>query len=92
MLLMTTTGNPTSNLDSSKIPHNNTSGRQSAPTLNTLNISDIQKQTITSPKDAYKPDSSEHIHTNWITNFGKKKQNKTDYYGHRCLITFPHPT
>ena len=51
MLLMKTTGNPTSNLDSNKISHDNTLHRQSAPTLNT---SDIQKQTITSPKDTYK--------------------------------------
>ena len=56
-LLMTTAGNPTSNLDSNKIPHDNTSDRQSAPTLNT---NDIQIQT----QDAYKSDPSKHINTN----------------------------
>ena len=35
------TGNPTSNLDSKKIPHDSTLGRQSAPTLNTR---EFQKQ------------------------------------------------
>ena len=73
MLLMTTTGNPTNNLDSNKILHDNTLDRQSAPTLN---ASDVQKQTITSTKDTYKSNSSKHIHTNSITNFEKKKQNK----------------
>ena len=83
---MTTTGNPNSNLDSSEVPHDNTSDRQSAPTLDT---SDVQKQTITSPKDTYKSDSTKHIHTNCIRNFEKKKQNKTNCCGHRCFITFP---
>ena len=78
-ILLTTTGNLDSNLDSSKIQYDNTLNtvdRQSAPTLNTSNI---QKQTITSPKDPYKSDSSEHIHMNVIANFEK------NYYGHRAL-------
>ena len=47
MLLKTTTGNPASNLDSSDTPHDNTSDRQSAPSLNTI---DIHKHTTTSLK------------------------------------------
>ena len=46
-LLKITTGSPASNLDSRDTPHDNTSDRQSAPTLTT---SDIHKHTITSPK------------------------------------------
>ena len=68
---MTTTGNHTSNSDSNKIPHGNTLNRLSAPPLNT---SDIQIQTITTPKDTYKPDSSHLINTNSIANFEEKKQ------------------
>ena len=88
LLLKTTTGNPASNLDSSNTPHDNTSDRQSTPTLNTSS-SDIHKHITTSPKDTYKPDWFEHIVTNLIKNFEKKK---TNYYGHRCFIIFPHPT
>ena len=49
-LMMTTTSKPTSNLNSNKTPHYNTSDRQPAPTVNT---SDFQMKTITPPKDAY---------------------------------------
>ena len=47
MLCKTTTGSPASNLHLSDAPHDNTSDRQSAPTLTT---SDIHKHTTTSPK------------------------------------------
>ena len=79
---MANTGNPNSNSHSNKISHDNTSDTQSAPTLNR---SDIQVQTITPPKDACKSDPSEHNNTNSIMNFDKKT---TNYYGHRCFITF----
>ena len=69
MLLKTTTGSPASNLDSSETPYINTSGRQSAPTPNT---SDIHRHTTISPKNNYRPDSSEHILTNLVANFEKK--------------------
>ena len=68
---MITADNPTSYLDSNKMPHYNTSDRQSAPTLNTNNI---QIQTITPPKVPYKSNPSKHINTNSITNFEKTKQ------------------
>ena len=42
---------PASYVDSSDTPHDNTSDRQSAPTLNT---SDIHKHTTTSPKNKKK--------------------------------------
>ena len=45
MLLKTTTGSLTSNLESSDTSHDNTPDRQSVPTLNT---SDIHKHTATS--------------------------------------------
>ena len=63
------TTNPTSNLNPNKIPHDNTSDRQPAPTLYP---SDVQMQTITSPKAAYKSDPSKHINTNSIANVEKK--------------------
>ena len=71
ILLKTTTGNPASNLDSSGTPHDKTSDRESASTLNTNNI---HKQTTTSPKNTYRPDSSEHI----LTDQYKTKQIITD--------------
>ena len=54
---MATVGNPTSNIDSNNVPHDNTLDRQSASTLNT---NDIQKQTIAPQKDSYKLDQNEH--------------------------------
>ena len=42
MLLKITTGSPASNIDSCDMPHDNTSDRQSAPTIDT---SDIHKHT-----------------------------------------------
>ena len=65
-LLMTTTGNPTSNLYSNKITHDNISDRQLTP------MNDIKMQTIAPPKDTYKLYSSKHIHINSITTFEKK--------------------
>ena len=47
MLIKTTRGSPARYLNSSDTPHDNTSDRQSAPTLNT---SDIHKYTTTSQK------------------------------------------
>ena len=47
MLLKTTADSPASNSDSSDTPHDNTSDRQSAPTLNT---SDIHKHITTLPE------------------------------------------
>ena len=85
MLLKTTTGSPTNNLDSCNTPHDNTSDRHSVPTLNT---SDIHKHTTILPINTYRPDSSEHMLTHPITNF---ERNKTNRYGHRYFITFTHP-
>ena len=86
MLLKTTTGNY-SNLGSSDTTHDNTSERQLVPTLT---ASAVHKHTTTSPKMTYRPDSSEHILTQSITNF--EKQNKPNHYGHRSFITFANPT
>ena len=73
MLLKTTTGSPTSNLDLSDTAHDNTSYRQSAPTLNT---SDVHKHTTISLKNTYRSDLSEHMLTHSITNLDRK-QNKS---------------
>ena len=53
IMLMTTAGKPTSNLDSKYVPHDNILDREPASMLNT---NDIQKQTIPPQKDSYKLD------------------------------------
>ena len=70
-LLQTTTDSPTSNLDSSNTSHDNTPDRQSAPALNT---NDIHKHTTTSPTHTYRPNSSKHMLTHFVTNFEETKQ------------------
>ena len=82
-LLKTTTGSPTSNLDSSNTSHHNTPGRKSVPTLNT---SDVHKHTI-SPKHTYRPDSSENSLTHPVTNFEQTKQIIIEVYALSHLPT-----
>ena len=81
MLSKRPTGSPASNLDSRNIPHDNTSDRQSAPTLNT---SDVHKHTATSPKTLT---DQTHLNTcsQMLLQVLKKKPN---HYEHRCFFTF----
>ena len=74
MLLKTTTGSPTSNLDLSDMSHDNTPDRQPVPTLN---INDVHKHKTTSPKTLT---NQTHLNTcpqtlSQILN--KRKQNKS---------------
>ena len=69
--LMTTGGTHNSNIDSNNDPHDRILDRQSA---SILNPNDFQKQTIQPQKDSYKIDSTDHIGTDPITNFERRKQ------------------
>ena len=71
MLVKTTTGNPTSNLNVSNTSCDKTPDRHSVPTLNPSNI---HKHTTTSLDHTYRPDSLENSLKHPTTNFEQTKQ------------------
>ena len=87
-LLKITTGSPASNLDTST-PH--------MTILQTDNKSTaINQVTFINTQLCHEKTPTDQTHLNTpsqtLSQILKKKNNKTNHYGHRCFIIFTHPT